>query len=340
MALSSSVILDLCAVPGACTEPDARLAPLTTIRTGGNAGALVTVSGSTAAVAVLKVLHEHNTPFSCLGAGSDLLVADGGYPGVVLRLGGSFRQVDGLSEPGKPRSVSPAQKVIETSEQRMVTVGAAVAVAELSVEVAQAGLKGLEFACGIPGSVGGGVATNAGAYGRAFSDVLTEVQLATPDGTRWLPVGELDWEYRHCRLPERVLVIAARFKLDHDEPGAVLERHRSILEMRRAVQPQGVLTFGSTFKNASGGAAGRLLDAAGLKGERRGGAEVSTVHANFVVNLGEASTADVLTLMSHMRQRVHETSGVSLEPEVRLLGASFPWESPVRGARRIPPADG
>ena len=110
--------------------------------------------------------------------------------------------------------------------------------------------------------------------------------------------------------------------------------------MRREVQPQGLSTFGSTFKNPSGGAAGRLLDAAGLKGERRGGAEVSKVHANFVVNLGDATTADVLDLMNHMRQRVHETSGVWLEPEVRLLGASFPWESSADGVPRSdPPMD-
>ena len=106
------------------------------------------------------------------------------------------------------------------------------------------------------------------------------------------------------------------------------------------MQPQGVLTFGSTFKNPSGGAAGRLLEAAGVKGERRGNAEVSRVHANFVVNLGDASTADVLALLNHMRERVHETSGVWLEPEVRLLGARFPWESSAGGSRRLPPADG
>jgi UDP-N-acetylenolpyruvoylglucosamine reductase len=326
MPVSESAILAVCAVSGVCAQADAPLAALTTIHTGGRAAALVTVSDVTAAVAVLKVLQEHDVPLCCLGAGSDLLVADDGYSGVVVRLGVGFQQVEGLTATNAARG--------------SVAVGAGCQVPKFATLVAEAGLAGLEFACGIPGSVGGGVATNAGAYGRAFSDVLTEVQLATAEGARWLPVGELDWEYRHCRLPERALVTAARFKLERDEPAAILDRHRSILEMRRAVQPQGVLTFGSTFKNPSGGAAGRLLDAAGLKGERRGGAEVSTVHANFVVNLGEASTADVLTLMNHMRRRVHETSGVSLEPEVRLLGTSFPWESTADGVRRSPSAHG
>ena len=303
-------------------ELDAPLALLTSIRTGGKATVLVTVDDVTAAVAVLKVQQAAGLPVYFLGAGTDLLVADEGYAGVVLRLGGGFHEVEGLSARG------------------MVTAGGAVLVTELAGQAAEAGLAGLEFACGIPGSVGGGVATNAGAYGRAFSDVLTEVQLATADWVRWVPARTLDWEYRHCRLPTGAMVTRARFQLRPDEPAAVLERHQAILDMRRAVQPQGVMTFGSTFKNPSGGAAGRLLDAAGLKGERRGGAEVSRVHANFVVNLGDASTADVLTLMSHMRSRVHETSGVALEPEVRLLGVSFPWESSASGTRRLPPADG
>lgn len=325
MSLSPSLIRDLYGVSSAAIEPGAPLAPLTTIGTGGAADALVTVPDLAAVVAVLKSLQAHGIPFCCLGAGSDLLVADEGYGGVVVRLGEGFCFTEGLHE---------------SSDPVIVTVGGAVMVAKSATAVAEAGLAGLEFACGIPGTIGGGVATNAGAYGRALSDVLTEVQTATAEGSRWVPAKELDWQYRRCRLPEGAMVTAVRIKLDRDDPEVILERHRSILEMRQAAQPQGVKTFGSTFKNASGGAAGRLLEAAGVKGERRGGAEVSRVHANFVVNLGDASTADVLTLMDHMRHRVHETSGVWLEPEVRLLGASFPWESSAGGARRLPPAHG
>jgi UDP-N-acetylmuramate dehydrogenase len=325
MALSPSLIRDLFAVTSAVTELEAPLGPLTTIGTGGAADAVVTMHDVPGVVAVLEALSAHRTPFYCLGAGSDLLVADEGYRGVVVRLGEGFHYTDGLHA---------------SSDPAIVAVGGAVMVAKFAATAGAAGLAGLEFACGIPGSFGGGVATNAGAYGRALSDVLSEVQLATAEGARWVPVGELDWRYRRCLLPEGAVVTAVRLKLDRDEPEAILVRHRSILDMRQAAQPQGVRTFGSTFKNASGGPAGRLLDAAGLKGERRGGAEVSTVHANFVINLGDASTADVLTLMDHMRQRVHETSGVSLEPEVRLLGANFPWESSAGGARSLPPAHG
>jgi UDP-N-acetylenolpyruvoylglucosamine reductase len=325
VALSSSLISDLCAVSKAATEPDAPLATLTTIGTGGAADALVTAHDLEAVVAVLRVLRAHDVAFYCLGAGSDLLVADEGYRGVIVRLGDGFGEAEGLQAPGAPT---------------VVTVGGAVMVAEFAASAAEAGLAGLEFSCGIPGTYGGGVATNAGAYGRALSDVLSQVQLATAEGARWVSAAELDWQYRWCSLPRGAVVTAVRMELDRDEPEVILERHRSILEMREAAQPQHVRTFGSTFKNASGGPAGRLLEAAGVKGERRGGAEVSRVHANFVVNLGDARTADVLDLMAHMRHRVHETSGVFLEPEVRLLGAEFPWESAAGGARRLPPAHG
>ncbi|OFW68385.1 MAG: UDP-N-acetylenolpyruvoylglucosamine reductase [Actinobacteria bacterium RBG_13_63_9] len=324
-----SVSRELRALDGVRVAADAPLAPLTTIGTGGKAKLLVTVADAPAVVAALKILETCGIPWSCLGAGSDLLVADAGYAGAVIRLDERLQYIEGL--PAAPSG--NAQPII-------VTVGAATLLAHFAAAAAEAGLAGLEFACAIPGSVGGGVAMNAGAYGRSLADVLEEAELASALGTRWSAAGRLKWEYRRCRLPEGVVVTAARFRLAPDETAAILARHCSILDKRCAVQPQGVRTFGSTFKNPSGGAAGRLLEAAGVKGERRGGAEVSSVHANFVVNRGDASTADVLALMSYMRHRVHETSGVLLEPEVRLLGGSFPWESSADGPRRPPSADG
>jgi UDP-N-acetylmuramate dehydrogenase len=326
---------------------DVPLAPLTTIRTGGKGALVVTVEAASACVEVLRVLEAGGMPWCCMGAGSDLLVADEGYPGAIVRLGESFCCIDGLPPPlgqgtwPQEPADDPSPVAADRAEsEAIVTVGAGALLAKFAEAAANAGLTGVEFACGIPGSVGGGVATNAGAYGRSLSNVLSEVLLASSAGVGWVAAGGLEWEYRHCRLPAGVVVTAARFRLGYDHPARILERHCSILDMRRSVQPQGVATFGSTFKNPSGGAAGRLLEAAGLKGERRGGAEVSRVHANFVVNLGDATTADVLALLSHMRERVHETSGVWLEPEVRLLGASFPWESSAGGFRRLPAAHG
>jgi len=328
MTIADSAIQQLRSLAGVSVETNAAMAPLVTIRTGGRADLLVTVETVPGAVAALGVLRAQGISVYCLGSGSDLLVADAGYQGAIIKLGAGLAGRMG------------SEDVSGSKEHREIVAGGGVRVTDLAGDVAKAGLAGLEFACGIPGSVGGGVATNAGAYGRAFSDVLTKVELTSADGARWASVDELEWEYRHCRLPSGVIVTAARFLLERDEPARIQRRQEEILDMRRAVQPQGVHTFGSTFKNPSGGAAGRLLDAAGLKGERRGGAEVSKVHANFVVNLGDASTADVLELMNHMRNLVHSGSGVLLEPEVRLLGAEFPWRSSANEARRRPSVDG
>jgi UDP-N-acetylmuramate dehydrogenase len=150
----------------------------------------------------------------------------------------------------------------------------------------------------------------------------------------------LEWGYRHCGLPEGCVVTAVRITLTPADCGAVLECQRGYLRQRREKQPRSVRTFGSSFKNPPGQHAGRLVEAAGLKGMRRGGAEISTVHANFLVNLGDATTADVLALMMLMRQGVERTSGVILEPEVKLLGAVFPWDAEAARPSHRPAGDG
>jgi UDP-N-acetylenolpyruvoylglucosamine reductase len=329
MTLSPSLSRELRSIAGVHLWTDAPLAPFTTIGTGGKADLLVTVTDTQAVVEALGLLEAHSVPWVCLGAGSNLLVADEGYQGAVVKLDKAFQYVEGL--PVTP-PIEP-QKVV-------VTVGAGASLARLAAVAAEVGLAGLEFACGIPGSVGGGVAMNAGAYDCCLADVVLEVEMASASGARWVSGTEMGWGYRRCCLPARVVITAVRFGLTPDNSAAILERHRSILRRRRTVQPQGARTFGSTFKNPSGGAAGRLLEAAGLKGEHWGGAEVSRVHANFLVNLGDATTADVLALMSLMRQRVERTCGVLLEPEVRLLGAGFPWEASDADPQGLPESDG
>ena len=316
MVLPRPLIEELRTLDGARLWIDAPLAPFTTIGTGGKAALLVTVADSAALVATLRLLRSAAVPWVCLGAGSNLLVADTGYPSVVVKLGDSFQYVEGM--PCGP---------VEIGEEVIVTAGAATLLARLAALAAEAGLGGLDFACGIPGSLGGGVAMNAGAYGRSLADVVREVELASASGTSWRAMADLDHGYRYCHLPPGCLVTAVRLALTAGESAAILECHRSIIGKRRGVQPQGVRTFGSAFKNPRGEGAGRLLEAAGFKGVRQGGAEVSTVHANFLVNLGDATTAEVLALMSQMREGVHRTSGVLLEPEVRLVGCRFPWDS-------------
>jgi UDP-N-acetylmuramate dehydrogenase len=307
----------------------APLAPFTTIGTGGKANLLVTVASAPGLVATLGLLEASGSPWLCLGAGSNLLVADRGYPGVVVKLDESFHYVEGM----------PVEPFAE-SQRVVVTVGAGTYLTRLAAVAAETGLAGLEFACGIPGSIGGGVAMNAGAHGWSLADVVQEVEVATAAGVQWLPASSLEWGYRLCRVPSESVVTAVRIGLAAGDRTSILERHRSLLRQRRITQPRGGRTFGSVFKNPPGEAAGRRLEAAGLKGVRRGGAEVSNVHANFIVNLGDATTADVLTLMSLMRQGVHRTSGILLEPEVRLLGAAFPWESSLDSLQGSPGAHG
>ena len=316
MVLPRSLIEKLRTLDGVRLRKDAPLAPFTTIGTGGNAALLLTVADTTALVTVLGMLHFEAVPWVCLGAGSNFLVADAGYPSVVIKLDDSFQYVDGMPcAPG------------EVDDEVIVTAGAATLLARLAAAAAEAGLGGLEFACGIPGSVGGGVAMNAGAYGRSLADVVREVQVASASGQSWRALTDFDHGYRYCHLPPDSIVTAVRFAFAAGDSKGILECHRSIIRKRRGVQPQGVRTFGSAFKNPSGEGAGRLLEAAGLKGVRQGGAEVSSVHANFLVNLGDATTAEVLALMSRMREGVQRTSGVVLEPEVRLVGCRFPWDS-------------
>jgi len=314
------------------------MAAFTTIGTGGKAGLLVTVRDVKALTRALEILQAAGTDWFCLGAGSNLLVADRGYKGVVVKLDESFHYVEGLPAPagGSARSLpagagpqaQPAgDEPASDCEAVVLTVGAASYLARLAAVVAEAGLTGMEHACGIPGSVGGAVAMNAGAYGWCMRDVVREIEIVTAAGARWLPAEDLEWGYRFCRLPSRCVVTAARLALFPSDCSAVLECQRGYLRQRREKQPRSVHTFGSAFKNPAGQHAGRLVEAAGLKGMRRGGAEISTVHGNFLINLGDATSADVLALMTLMRQGVERMSGIALEPEVKLLGASFPWES-------------
>ncbi len=316
-------------IDGVRVWSNAPLAPFTTIGTGGNAGLLVTVRDVQALAQVLATLETAGADWFCLGAGSNLLVADRGYKGVVIKLDESFHYVEGLPAPG----TADCGTVV-------LTVGAASYLARLAAVVAEAGLTGMEHACGIPGSVGGGVAMNAGAYGWCMRDVVQAVEIVMASGARWVPAGELEWGYRFCRLPHRSVVTAVRLGLGQSDCNVILECQRSLLRQRREKQPRSVRTFGSAFKNPPGQHAGRLVEAAGLKGVRRGGAEISTVHGNFLMNVGDATTADVLALMTLMRQGVERMSGIALEPEVKLLGDSFPWDSQTDRLLQQPAVDG
>jgi UDP-N-acetylmuramate dehydrogenase len=282
---------------------DAPLARHTSLRIGGPADALATPARRDELARILALCAEHGLPHTVLGNGFNTLVLDGGMDGVVLSLA-RFR---GLEELPGARLRAEAGVTHATITRRCV----------------ERGLAGLEFAAGIPGTMGGWVAMNAGIHEREVKDVLLEAEVMRADGgaIETLPNAALAFRYRAAAgLPAGSIVLCVTFGLrgsTRDVVAAEVERH---LSRRAATQPLDIPSCGSVFKNPTGDFAGRLIEAAGLKGTRVGGAEISTVHANFIVNRGGATAADVLALIERARACVRERMGVELEPEVRIVG--------------------
>ena len=278
------------------------LAPRTTFRIGGPAEVLVAPGCAEEAAAVWALAKAFGVPVRALGEGSDLLVADEGVPGVVLALTEGLRAV----------RVEGDRLFAEAGASNAAVAEAACA----------AGLAGYEFACGIPGSVGGAAIMNAGAYGGQFSDVAQSVLCADDDGRIFeVDAAQAAWGYRESLMGERgLLVLGATLRLRPDDPAAIRERMDDLTRRREEKQPLSLPSAGSTFKRPEGYFAGKLIDDAGLRGHRIGGAQVSELHAGFVVNAGGATACDVAALIDHVRAVVNERFGVTLEPEVRLWG--------------------
>ena len=303
MRVTDKLISDIrSALPGLELHENEPMSAHCSFRIGGPARLMACPSSGTEAAALLRLLREADAPVELMGKGTNLLVADGGLDAVVVRLG------EAISEAG----LLPGDRV---------RAGAGISLAKLAVFAADAGLSGLEFAHGIPGSLGGAVFMNAGAYGGEMKDVLQSAELALPDGTvSEVPAQELELSYRHSALEgSGALVTAATLKLTPAQPEDIRARMRELMEKRRASQPLDLPSAGSTFKRPAGGYAAALIDQAGLKGFAIGGAQVSEKHAGFVVNRGGATFEDVLRLMAHIEKTVFEKSGVRLEPEVRIL---------------------
>ena len=281
----------------------------TTFRTGGPAAAFVVTENEDELAAVLSALSKHEAEHLLAGNGSNLLVADGGYPGVIVKLGGDFGDITQDEE-----------------DPCLVRVGAARLMSSTSAFLTGKGLAGFEFASGIPGSIGGAVFMNAGAYGGEMKDVVESVRVMDADGTglRTLSNEEMDFSYRHSAAEENgMIILSALLRLRQDDSGAVAARVAELSAKRNAKQPANFPSAGSTFKRPAGGYAAALIEASGLKGYRAGGAEVSEKHAGFVINTGGATTEDVLAVMRHVREKVLEDSGIMLEPEVRLINCSL-----------------
>jgi UDP-N-acetylenolpyruvoylglucosamine reductase len=283
------------------------LARLTTIRTGGPAELFARPGSLEALERLLAWAAAHEMEVGVVGSGSNLLVADAGVRGLVLKLDKEL-------------------STIELEGTRMRCGGGA-RLPAVSARAAQAGLSGIEFGVNIPGTVGGAVRMNANAYGGELARVLEWVDVVGPAGTERRTPDSLGFAYRRSNLESGQVVASACFaltKAPSEEVKATLTEMRA---WRKAAQPSGIKTFGSTFKNpsdedprADGRTAGQLLDAAGCRGLRIGGAGFSSKHANFIENHGEATTADVVAVMAEGRRRVRERFGVSLAPEVQVLG--------------------
>jgi UDP-N-acetylmuramate dehydrogenase len=283
-------------------ERDAPLAGLTTYRVGGPAAVLVRARREGDLALVAAALARHPQPLLLLGRGSNLLVADAGFPGLALLLEGEFEEID----------ASPDG----------VTAGGAVALPVLARRAAAAGLAGLEFYVGIPGTVGGAVRMNAGGHGRETVEVLRTARVADlgADGVaRPRSVADLALGYRTSALGAREVVVGASFSATADDPAACEERVAEIVRWRREHQPGGA-NAGSVFRNPPGDSAGRLVDDAGLKGLRVGGAVVSEKHANFIQAEPGATAADVRALVLEVQRRVADATGVRLVPELHLVG--------------------
>jgi len=279
---------------------EAPLAPRTAIRIGGPADLLVRPADPDALAALLRAVRELDVLLTVLGGGANVLVADAGVRGVVLRL---------------PPDLAPEGG---DGERLMLCAGAPTT--RLWIRAHAAGLVGMEFIAGIPGTLGGAVAMNAGTKIGEMRDVVRRVELATADGAGFVAAAELAFGYRAARIPAGAVVTRLEVELRRGDVAASERAMQADREQRRRTQPLDRPTFGSTFTNPPGDYAGRLIDSVGLKGYRVGHATWSNVHANFISNLGGATARDVLALMTLARSRVKERFGIALEAEVRLVG--------------------
>ena len=279
-------------------EPMARH---TTFRVGGPADALFLPEGEDQLIAALSAAREAGVDAFVIGNGSNLIVRDGGVRGLVIAIG------EGMSDIRREGDTVIAQ--------------AGASLARVAGFAQGEGLSGLEFASGIPGTLGGGCAMNAGAYGGQLSDVLIDARVLLADRIVTLDRGGMEMGYR-TSLPLRTggIVLSARFALTPDDPAAILERMKDLNARRRDKQPLNLPSAGRTFKRPEGHFAGALIEQAGLKGRSVGGAQVSEKHAGFIVNTGGTTAADVLALIRLVQDEVQARSGIRLETEVRVLG--------------------
>ncbi len=277
------------------------MAKHTSFRIGGPADVYVVCETTADVAETLAVLTEEHVPYTTLGKGTNLLVSDEGYRGAVVVLGKQFKK--------------------HLRDGNRLEAGAACILAYVVQDALAQGLGGMEFAVGIPGTVGGALAMNAGSREQWIGAMTESVTLFVPgDGLVRVRGDEIRWAYRTSGLRERGVILESVLRLSPADPVQIRSEMEASLSRRRQTQPIGVASAGSVFVNPEGDSAGRLIESAGLKGMRLGGACVSNVHANFIVNDGGATAADVLGLVGKIQMTVKDTYGIDLKPEIRFLG--------------------
>ena len=294
-------LLEIVTHPGSRVRFGEPLAKHTHFGIGGEATAYVEVSTVSELAALARLHRESDIPIAIIGRGTNLLVSDTGFKGMSIRLVGELAklEVDG----------------------NVVSVGAGLSLPRLSKMMSRTGLSGVEFALGIPGSVGGALIMNAGAWGSSFGDVVTNVTAMDDTGELiTLTHADAHFEYRHSSLDTYFCVTGATLTLEPGDVATITERMQAFYKQKVETQPFAEENAGCMFKNPPGDSAGRLIDISGLKGYRIGGAEVSTVHGNFILNIDNATAEDVLKLVAYIQQQVREKTGISLQTEVKRLG--------------------
>lgn len=274
----------------------------TTFRVGGAADYFIQPKNVEELQAALEILHRYDIPIMVIGNGSNLLVRDKGIRGAVIQIYSRMAEI--------------------TIEGNLLKAKGGALLSAVAARAAERGLTGLEFASGIPGSIGGAVVMNAGAYGGEMKDVLVSVEVLTQElEVKTIPAAELDLGYRHSIIPEAgYIVLGATLQLKEGNAAEIRSRMAELAEQRRAKQPLQYPSAGSTFKRPEGYFAGKLVQDAGLKGKTIGGAQVSEKHSGFLINIGGATAQDILDLIAFCQKEVKEKFGVTLEPEVKIVG--------------------
>lgn len=288
---------------------DCPLNRYTSFSIGGPANAVITVDRRDELPRLLKFLTKEKVQWQIIGRGTNLLIKDSGFPGVILILGKQFRAISSSLE--------------SNTDNIEVRAGGACSLARLSLNCIDRGGTGLEFASGIPGTVGGSVIMNAGAWGDELATKIESITLVTADGEQKIARKDLDFGYRcwnnYGKFGDKAIVTEVEFRLRRGDPKKIRERCRILREKRRKKQPRGYANAGSFFKNPLNDSAGRLIEASGLKGAKIGGAMVSEKHANFFINYGDATAGDVVALMRSVQKKVKKDCGIDLEPEVHFF---------------------